>query len=1194
MTRWLLIGFSILVVAPFSASSADAGIIETEVIAATGTTYDWLPEGVMLDIYSSSTGNMIPVANNAGHIAWSADLRGTSVVFGIDDQALFRKSPDGTITMLARMGDQAAGAPEGAKWFTFSATCLAEDGTLFFRGKLDSKDGGGGVTKENDYLAGRVAPDGTITILAREGSAVPGLPSHTLKGYSGETSPPPLYPRCTADGQATFVHPITAAGSSEYALFHVDAAGTTTVVHRTGDDVPGLEPVEEFLAFARSPRINSSGQLAFRGVMQTSDTGLFGPGGNGETTLLMREGEVAPGSPAGVFEDLDVKMDKTIAADGAVAFIHSFKFDNWFVESGLWHHDPADPGVLTTLMMQSTAAADLPAGWEYGGFASLTGNKSGRLAVQGRANFGEDDLGDPIEEEEAVWVQNDAGDFVLAAITGEAAPGTGGATLVTINNALFMNASGQTTFAGTLVKIPPVDSFNDYGVWLYTPGEGLELLLREGMELVIAEDDTRAISLLTQATSFQTGSGGAEGLPLGLTDEGKALFVARFTGSAPAPGFQTNAAIVVANVAPDPCDPDKVNCDDEDACTDDSCDPEVGCQNVTIDCDDLDLCTEDSCDAELGCQNVALDCDDSDACTDDSCDEAGICQHVDLECDDLDGCTEDSCDVDAGCEYAVVDCDDSSACTEDSCDAIAGCSNVNVDCDDIDACTEDSCDVEAGCLNVAIGCDDGTVCTEDTCAPEVGCQYVDVDCNDSNNCTVDSCDALTGCAHVDVDCDDQSACTDETCDPEVGCEYVGVECDDVNLCTNDSCDPVTGCTYATVGCNDNSECTIDTCAEETGCEYEDVVCDDEDACTVDSCNPAIGCENVELKCDDNIACTIDTCDSATGCINTDKDCNDGNKCTLDICEKGKCLHQKDPDQPLCCLDDADCHDGDLCSTDLCMNELCEFEPVESCCAKDMDCKDGDVCTVDLCDQAAHECKFLPMEGCCQADADCDDGLQCIDYQCLSPWCVECDGDADCDKGSCIDLLSGNYCLDSCDGGCPDGYECLDNDCVPEAGDCSCSAKPGQLSCDGNDWVKSDNCGQFIEVKALCEFECAAEDGCCAEGEFSAGGECLDQLPPEADETDIVVEPDVPITEEIIEEPEISVGEDVPAEEDGTTAVPDLGATDSSPSGAEMVEEDSQGGGDGGCQATDSSSTSLWLLLALFATLALARRRKLTA
>jgi hypothetical protein len=90
-------------------------------------------------------------------------------------------------------------------------------------------------------------------------------------------------------------------------------------------------------------------------------------------------------------------------------------------------------------------------------------------------------------------------------------------------------------------------------------------------------------------------------------------------------------------------------------------------------CDDGDLCTDDACDPQLGCQ-TAPHCDDGSACTTDSCDPG----------------TGD-------CSTTPVVCDDGSACTTDSCDPLLGCQAVPVVCDDGDACTTDSCDPETGC-----------------------------------------------------------------------------------------------------------------------------------------------------------------------------------------------------------------------------------------------------------------------------------------------------------------------------------------------------------------------------------------------------------------------------------------------------------------------------------------------------------------
>jgi subtilisin-like proprotein convertase family protein len=49
-----------------------------------------------------------------------------------------------------------------------------------------------------------------------------------------------------------------------------------------------------------------------------------------------------------------------------------------------------------------------------------------------------------------------------------------------------------------------------------------------------------------------------------------------------------------------------VNCDDGNACTNDSCDPFAGCVHAAINCGDNDPCTNDSCDPQTGCVNTPI------------------------------------------------------------------------------------------------------------------------------------------------------------------------------------------------------------------------------------------------------------------------------------------------------------------------------------------------------------------------------------------------------------------------------------------------------------------------------------------------------------------------------------------------------------------------------------------------------------
>jgi len=388
------------------------------------------------------------------------------------------------------------------------------------------------------------------------------------------------------------------------------------------------------------------------------------------------------------------------------------------------------------------------------------------------------------------------------------------------------------------------------------------------------------------------------------------------------------------------CDSDAA-CDDGDACTVDSCEPETGCTHEPIDvaaeCDDGNPCTADSCDAEQGCvhdgSGVDAACDDGDACTaDDVCqgDAAGTCAGEPLAadaCDDGNVCTADSCDAEQGCVHdgtgITAPCDDGSVCTEqDVCqgDAAGTCAGVDVSaelCDDGDPCTADSCDPEAGCQNepaAGAACDDGDPCTSgDVCQADGSCAGGEpTDCDDGNVCTADSCDPEQGCVHdgsgITEPCDDHNVCTDDdVCRGDAAGTCAGTfrpldECDDGNICTVDTCDPELGCVHDGSGisaaCDDGDPCTSgDVCQGDAAgtCRGRTPTdCDDGNVCTADSCDPELGCINdgtgIHADCDDGNVCTIDDmciADAAGTCRGADigaELCDDGNACTTDTCD----------------------------------------------------------------------------------------------------------------------------------------------------------------------------------------------------------------------------------------------------------------------------------------------------------------------
>ena len=227
-------------------------------------------------------------------------------------------------------------------------------------------------------------------------------------------------------------------------------------------------------------------------------------------------------------------------------------------------------------------------------------------------------------------------------------------------------------------------------------------------------------------------------------------------------------------------------CDDSDPCTEDSCNPAVGCINTPVSSGECVL--EDKCKPGYCFQGVCIvpedsSCDDGNSCTLDSCDDVKGCQHSPIEeaaCDDGDECTfQDSC-FEGVCNGRPQNCDDGNVCTEDGCDSITGCWH--------DLATNPCC---IGGVSV---CDDNNPCTNDDCDPDTfECFHNDntAACSDGNPCTVgDSCDE-GDCFGSAKNCSDGNQCTSDYCDGGLCLHDIlsGTACDDGRDCSvNDHCE----------------------------------------------------------------------------------------------------------------------------------------------------------------------------------------------------------------------------------------------------------------------------------------------------------------------------------------------------------------------------------------------------------------------
>ncbi|MEW5852856.1 MAG: hypothetical protein AB2A00_28995 [Myxococcota bacterium] len=151
------------------------------------------------------------------------------------------------------------------------------------------------------------------------------------------------------------------------------------------------------------------------------------------------------------------------------------------------------------------------------------------------------------------------------------------------------------------------------------------------------------------------------------------------------------------------------DCDDGNPCTLDQPDPvlEGVCLHVPIRaaCDDGNACThDDTCEAGL-CVGLPISCNDDVACTADSCDPGLGCVHLPTAalCDDGDPCTQDACTGDDGDERGCIhpvavdgtlcgvpSCAEMPVCVMGQCHAMPAPDGFP--CEDGDPCTQgDSC-----------------------------------------------------------------------------------------------------------------------------------------------------------------------------------------------------------------------------------------------------------------------------------------------------------------------------------------------------------------------------------------------------------------------------------------------------------------------------------------------------------------------
>ena len=456
-------------------------------------------------------------------------------------------------------------------------------------------------------------------------------------------------------------------------------------------------------------------------------------------------------------------------------------------------------------------------------------------------------------------------------------------------------------------------------------------------------------------------------------------------------------------------------CYDDNECTEDSCQAEMGClyePTTGSACNDGDLCTHDDLCQEDSCVGLPMDCDDGNPCTADFCD-TGECivtpGNEGEPCQDDDPCTTNEHCKDGICVAGAVE----PQCVSPCGDGICSMSPADVDCpEDCGPCGDGVCGIhEAG--------PDGGTCPKDCLAA----------------CGNGKCEGGESVEFCLVDC---SGCGDGFCgleeSPELCPGDCPVSCGDGEcgfgegplLCPAD-CSPPCGDGVCQTGedcfaCpSDCAHCGDSVCG--AGESKENCPQDCDTPCGNGVCD---GDENPQLCAMDCGPCGDGTCGISESLQSCPADC-------WGSCGDGKCQPWFDETKNNCPVDCVLDKDGDGVE-DAVDNCTAQYNPKQ----EDFD-EDG---TGDLCD--------LDDDG--DGDLDATDCAP-LDAQVSHLLAEVCDGkDNDCDGE-----------IDG-DATCPAGQYCLAGECQVACGDGDCDSNEDQCTCPAD-------CGEPCQEK-----ECG-DDGC---------------------------------------------------------------------------------------------------------------------
>jgi hypothetical protein len=220
--------------------------------------------------------------------------------------AIWWLSPSDQPVLLLRGGEQVEGAPPGANFATNHGDPIRLNGSgeIVLRASLETWSGG--VDGDSNRIILRGTAESGLSMVAREGDPVPAAIPGAV--FADAFSNPMLNgagDMALLGGLRVGTGGVTSDDDDVIWLFGRE--GHASVIAREGEPAPGA-PDGAVYSQLRHVSLNDSGQVAFNGrlavgpggVVAGEEKAIWGPGPDGELTMLVRDGDPVPGRPAGV------------------------------------------------------------------------------------------------------------------------------------------------------------------------------------------------------------------------------------------------------------------------------------------------------------------------------------------------------------------------------------------------------------------------------------------------------------------------------------------------------------------------------------------------------------------------------------------------------------------------------------------------------------------------------------------------------------------------------------------------------------------------------------------------------------------------------------------------------------------------------------------------------------------------------